>query len=112
MNATINSFELIRDELSDPRLVEHCKKCAKRYAVTGDPTAMRACYLLCHYPKLSVTEVANLLGISVSAASRCLKKLYRGEVACFCKEAQVTFYTLAKNSYTKVLKGQLMAITR
>jgi DNA-binding transcriptional ArsR family regulator len=109
MNAISNDLHSIKEELSDQRLLEHCETCAKRYAATGDPTAMRVCYLLCHHPKLSVTEAAQLLGISVSAASRCLKKLYHGDVVCFCKEAQVMYYSLADNGFTKVLKGQLLA---
>lgn len=111
MNAKSKRLHKIKKELASTQILEHCGECAKQYAATGDPTAMRACYLLCRYPKLSVTETAQLLDISVSAASRCLKKLYAGDIVCYCKEAQVVYYTLAENNFTYLLKGQLLKKT-
>lgn len=68
---------------------------------------MKVCYLLRHYPGLSVTEVAKLVGLSVSAASRCLSKLEGAEVVTGNKQAQTVRYRLQNNLFTNNLVDQL-----
>jgi DNA-binding transcriptional ArsR family regulator len=100
MNANTFDYDLIRDELENNDLVSHC---AKKYGNTGDPTSMKMCYLLRHYPNLSVSQLADLAGVSISAASRCLKKLNHSEVVVARKEGQTVFYSLEDNEFTTTL---------
>ena len=105
MNAnTSQDFQRIRSELADNRSVQHC---AQRYGNTGDPTSMKMCYLLRHYPDLSVSQLADLAGVSISAASRCLKKLSHSEVVIARKEGQTVYYSLEDNDFTNLLVQQL-----
>lgn len=103
-NTAQPDFEHIKRELADNQAVSHC---AAKYGNTGDPTSMKACYLLRHYPELSVTQIADLVGVSVSAASRCLKRLNHSEVVSSRKEGQTVYYTLEDNEFTRTLVNQL-----
>jgi len=103
-NTTELDFERIKQELENNETVSHC---ATRYGNTGDPTSMKTCYLLRHYPELSVSQIAELVGVSVSAASRCLKRLNNSEVVVSRKEGQTVYYSLQDNEFTRTLLHQL-----
>ena len=107
MESKTPDFASIRLELENNDLVSHC---AKRYGNTGDPTSMKMCYLLRHYPDLSVSQLAEVAGVSISAASRCLKKLSHSEVVVARKEGQTVYYSLEKNEFTKLLVSQLEGV--
>ena len=104
MNANTFNFDQIRSELENNDIVSHC---AKKYGNTGDPTSMKMCYLLRHYPDLCVSQLAELAGVSISAASRCLKKLNHSEVVIARKEGQTVYYSLENNEFTNTLIKQL-----
>ena len=106
MNANIPDFNIIRRELENNDAVSHC---AKKYGNTGDPTSMKACYLLRHYPELSVSQLADLVGISISAMSRCLQRLSHSEVVSSRKSGKEVYYSLEDNEFTQLLVKQLEA---
>ncbi|MEK7170951.1 MAG: ArsR family transcriptional regulator [Patescibacteria group bacterium] len=81
--------------------------CARRHGTIGDLTAMRICYLFRNYPELSVTDIAKLVSVSVSAASRQLKKLKEVEILQSSKHAQTVYYSMPKNNFTDNLIGEL-----
>ena len=62
-----HNFEDIKRELENNDLVSHC---AQKYGNTGDPTSMKACYLLRHYPELSVSQLAQLADVSAQMRDR------------------------------------------
>lgn len=96
----------IRQEIADNQAVEAC---AHRHGTVGDLSAMRICYLFRHYPELSVSEIAKLVGISISAASRQLKKLKVAAILSSSKQAQTVYYSLNDNSFTRSLLAELEA---
>ena len=104
MHTNDYNYNQIKKELADNAAVQHC---ATKYGNTGDPTSMKACYLLRHYPKLSVSELAELAEISVSAMSRCLKKLSHVEVVTSQKVGKTVYYSLEENDFTRTLIRQL-----
>jgi len=104
MNTNVPNFEKIKEELENNEAVCHC---AKRYGNTGDPTSMKACYLLRHYPELSVSQLAELVGVSISAMSRCLQRLSHSEVVTSRKEGKTVYYGLQDNEFTRTLLNQL-----
>ena len=105
MDAKVLNYKQIRDQLKNNDLVSHC---AKKYGNTGDPTSMKMCYLLHHNPDLSVSQLAELAGVSISAASRCLKKLSHSEVVISRRQGQTVCYTLENNDFTNLLVTQLI----
>ena len=106
MHANKAAFETIKQELTDSLVV---RQCASRHNVIGDLSAMKVCYLLRHHPNLSVSEVAELVGLSISATSRCLTKLKTAEIVSSNKIAQSVLYQLKDNDFTKNLITQLEA---
>lgn len=103
MDAT-NKIRAIKKEIANSEAV---KACAHRHGTIGDPTAMKICYLFRHHPELSVSDIAELVDISVSAASRQLKKLKSADIVQSNKQAQTVFYSLRDNDFTQNLIEEL-----
>lgn len=64
MHSNTAKFWQIKKELKDREYVEQC---AKRFGTTGDRTRMKICYLLRNHPELTVSDIAGLVSLSVSA---------------------------------------------
>lgn len=101
---TLNENKLIAQQLADS---EQVRQCAMRHNTVGDMSCMKVCFLLRHYSDLSVGKIAELIGLSVSATSRCLTKLKLAEVVESTKQAQTVRYKLLNNSFTNNLINQL-----
>lgn len=99
-----NVVKKIQEELTQSKIV---MQCAMRHGTVGDPSAMKICYLLRHYPDLSVSEVAELVGLSVSAASRCLTRLKLADVVISSRQARTVRYQLQDNTFTRHLVSQM-----
>ncbi len=104
MHANTKTISEIKKQLAKS---ENVRRCAKRHNTIGDLSAMKVCYLLRHYPDLSVSEIANLVGLSVSATSRCLTKLKTADVVSSSKQAQTVRFQLKTNAFTKHLAMEL-----
>lgn len=104
MHASNFNIDEIKKQLAKS---ENVHSCAKRHNTIGDLSAMKVCYLLRHYPDLSVSEIANLVGLSVSATSRCLTKLKTADVVTASKQAQTVRFQLKTNAFTKNLATEL-----
>ena len=94
----------IKKELADSEAV---RQCAERHNTVGDLSAMKVCYLLRHHPGLSVSQIAALVELSVSATSRCLTKLKAIDVVSANKVAQTVYYHLQSNEFTDQLVAQM-----
>lgn len=79
--------------------------CAQQLGVVGDATRLKICYLLCHYPELNVSGMAEILETSVSVVSHSVKKLLGLQLVERRKEAQTVYYSLADNNFVKTLKS-------
>lgn len=79
--------------------------CARQLGVVGDGTRLKICYLLCHYPELSVGQMAEVLDTTHSVVSHSIKKLFKLELVARRKEAQTVYYSLKNNEFTKTLKN-------
>ncbi len=94
----------IAKELSDSELV---RQCAIRHNTVGDLSSMKVCYLLRHHPNMSVSEIAEFVGLSVSATSRCLGKLKVVGIVESSKQAQTVRYQLQNNPFTRQLVSEM-----
>lgn len=98
---TMTSYQSIKKKLRNrKKLLE----CAHQLGVVGDATRLKICYLLCHYPELKVSDMAEILGTSVSVVSHSVKKLLKLQLVGRRKEAQTVYYSLKKNDFTDTLK--------
>lgn len=105
MYMQMNRKELLRRELKNNARI---KACADRFGVTGDQTRLKICYLLCHYPELSVSEIAETLDAPISTVSHSLKKLKVIHVVENRRRAKEVLYSLGENKFVSILKKQLM----
>jgi DNA-binding transcriptional ArsR family regulator len=98
----MSGYEAIKKELRNKK---ELIACAKKLGIVGDATRLKICYLLCHHPELKVSEIAEILGTSVSVVSHSVKKLLVFDLVVRRKEAQTVYYSLKKNEFTKTLKA-------
>ena len=97
----MSKYKQIKKELKNKK---ELVACAHQLGVVGDTTRLKICYLLCHYPEVSVGEMAEILDTSVSVVSHSVKKLLELELVTRRKEAQTVYYSLAKSDFNKTLK--------
>lgn len=82
-------------------------QCAEQFGLVGDPTRMKICWLLCKHKELSVSDIADMLGVSVSVVSHSLKRLKQNEMVSVRREHKQAFYKLGSSPFTKVIKNSL-----
>lgn len=104
MHANDDRLAAIKQALADSECIQ---RCAERHGTIGDLTRVKICYLLRHYPELPVSQIAELTGVSISAASHSLKKLREAEVVERRRSAKQVFYSLQHNAFTAALGSEL-----
>lgn len=95
----------IRKELQDNKKIVEC---AERFGVTGDKTRLKICYLLCHYPELYVSQIAELVESPISTISHSLQKLKEIGIVETRRESKNIFYSLKDDNFVSLLKNQLV----
>ncbi len=84
--------------------------CAEQFGLVGDPTRMKICWLLCNHKELSVGDIADTLGVSVSVVSHSLKKLKENNMVETRQEHKQVFYKMGTNPFIKVIKNSLKQV--
>jgi len=97
----------IKRELADNKAINQC---ARQFGLVGDPTRMKICWLLCKHPELSVSEIAEILGASVSAVSHSLRRLRTHKLVKSRREHKQVFYKFANNNFNNFIKNNLINI--
>jgi len=100
-------IQKIRKELNNRKAI---LRCAEEFNMVGDPTRLKICYLLCRHKELAVGEIAEIIGISISAVSHTLKKLQKVNMVESRRESRAVYYKLKKSPFTKIIKTQLERI--
>ncbi|NML68137.1 helix-turn-helix transcriptional regulator [Hymenobacter sp. RP-2-7] len=65
-------------------------------ALAGNEVRLKMLYLLAAEQQLCVCDIADVLGMTVSAVSQHLRKLKDGGVVTACKVGQTVFYALSE----------------
>ena len=97
----------LKKELKDKNTITAC---AREFNMVGDPTRLKICYLLCRHKEISVGDIANVVGVSISAVSHTLKKLQKVNMVESRRESRAVYYKLKKSLFTKIIKTQLERI--
>lgn len=82
-------------------------QCAQEFNMVGDETRLKICYLLCKHKELSVGEIADLVGVSISAVSHTLAKLQKVHMVSKRREFRTVYYALNRSPLTHYLKLRL-----
>lgn len=94
----------IKSELKD---INRLIRCAQKFGMLGDLTKMKICYLLCNHKELSVSEIAKILGVSISAVSHALKKLKSADIVDSRKVWRQSFYRISDKKVKKLISISL-----
>jgi len=103
----MKNIRKIRREIADKKAI---LRCAEEFNMAGDPTRLKICYLLCRHKELSVGEIADVLGVSISAVSHALTRLKSLEMVSSRRSRKQVFYALAKNTFVALLRKSLRAV--
>ncbi|MCH7492953.1 winged helix-turn-helix transcriptional regulator [Patescibacteria group bacterium] len=100
----MSKLKKIKQELRNAKAIESC---AVEFGVIGDPTRLKICYLLCQHKELSVGDIAEIVGVSISAVSRTLKKLQQTGLVNRRRDYKTVYYSMSKSSLVKILKERI-----
>ena len=100
----MKKIKKIRNELQNK---DALIQCANEFNMVGDPTRLKICYLLCKHKELSVGEIAEIIGVSISAVSHTLKKLKEANLVGKRRVFRHVYYSLKQSSFIKMIKKQL-----
>ena len=75
---------------------------AELFKVLGDPTRIRIAHALSR-EELCVCDIANLLGVSQSAASHSLRALRQMKLVRFRREGKIAYYALDDEHVARLL---------
>lgn len=96
-------IQKIKKEMKDRKAI---LRCAKEFNMVGDPTRLKVCYLLCRHKELSVGEITDVIGVSISAISHTLKKLQMAGMVESRREFRTVYYKIKKSPFTNIIKNQ------
>lgn len=94
----------LKNELKNQKAIAAC---ARHFGIIGDPTRLKICYLLCNYSELSVSEIADALGMSISAVSHSLRKLKSANLVESKRDFRTVHYTWINKTVAKILRNQI-----
>lgn len=100
----VKNLKIVKKQLQNSSVLEECARC---FGVTGDPTRLKICYLLCNFEELSVSEIAEIVGVSISAVSHSLSRLNGVRLVKTRRDKQTIFYSLSSTPFAKSLRLQL-----
>lgn len=90
----------IKRELKNERTI---LACAQEFSMVGDPTRLKICYQLWHHKELSVGDLADMVGVSISAVSHTLKRLEEADMVESRREFHSVYYKLKENPVIRVM---------
>ncbi len=96
--------DIFKKELKDKNTIFAC---AREFNMVGDPTRLKICYLLCRHKELSVGNIAEVVGVSISAVSHTLRKLRKADMVESRRESRTIYYKLKKSPFVKVMKERV-----
>ena len=99
MHAHEDIIEKVRESMPDEELLLDL---AELYKVFGDSTRIKILYVLFE-SEMCVCDIAQLLGMSMSAISHQLRVLKQSHLVRFRKEGKTVFYSLADDHVRSIL---------
>ena len=94
----------LKKELKDKNAITAC---AREFNMVGDPTRLKICYLLCRHKELSVGDIVEVVGVSISAVSHTLRKLQKANMVESRREFRTVYYKLKKSPLRNYLEKRL-----
>ena len=77
--------------------------CSQECNVFGDITTLKICYILRYYPEMNVTDIANIVGSSISNVSHMLSKLRDNNVVDFKRVSRQKLYSMKDEKFSNFI---------
>jgi DNA-binding transcriptional ArsR family regulator len=108
MEATVTSQDIarIRQDLS---VAPDIEEAAELMSLAGNSTRLKLLYLLETHDEICVCDLAEMLGVSVSAVSQHLAKLKARGLVAPRRDAQTIYYRLTDHSFNRKLKESFLS---
>lgn len=100
-------IQKIKKELKNRKAI---LRCAAEFNMVGDPTRLKICYLLCRHKELSVGEITEMIGVSISAVSHTLRKLEETNIVESRRDFRHVYYQLKQSSLRDYLEERLNSL--
>ncbi len=82
------------------------------FSVLGDPTRIKIIFSLSREKELCVCDIANILGLTVSAASHQLRKLRDARAVTYRTDGNMVYYSLADKYVEDLLSDALKHVLK
>jgi ArsR family transcriptional regulator, lead/cadmium/zinc/bismuth-responsive transcriptional repressor len=82
---------------------------AARLSIAGNPTMLRIAWLLAELKEVCVCDIAEILGVTMSAVSQHLAKFKAYGLAKTRRDAQTLYYSLTDHPFNETLKRSILA---
>lgn len=82
------------------------------FSVLGDPTRIKIIFTLSRQKELCVCDIANILGLTISAASHQLRKLRDKQAVKFRNDGNMVYYSLADKYIENLLSDALKHVLK
>ena len=96
-----STVEIVNENMPDEDTL--CDLC-DLFRIFGDTTRIKILYVLFE-TEMCVNDIANVLGMTVSAISHQLRVLYQARLVRYRKEGKTVFYSLSDN-HVRTIIGQ------
>ncbi len=104
---------LARDEIAAVRkgleFAPELEEAAELFNLASNSTRLKILFLLDRLKELCVCDLAEMLGVSVSAVSQHLAKLRAYGLATTRRDAQTIYYRLSDHEFLEKLRGSFFA---
>ena len=82
---------------------------AARLSIAGNPTRLRIAWLLAEMKEICVCDIADILGVTMSAVSQHLAKFKAYGMVKTRRDAQTLYYSLSDHPFNETLKRSILA---
>jgi ArsR family transcriptional regulator, lead/cadmium/zinc/bismuth-responsive transcriptional repressor len=108
MEAAVTSQDIskIRQSLAN---AENIEVVAELLSLAGNSTRLKLLYLLENHDEICVCDLAEMLGVSVSAVSQHLAKLKARGLVAPRRDAQTIYYRLTEHDFNNRLKESFLS---
>jgi DNA-binding transcriptional ArsR family regulator len=82
---------------------------AARLTIAGNATRLRIAWLLAELREVCVCDLAEILGVTMSAVSQHLARFKALGLVRTRRDAQTLYYSLSEHPFTKTLRKSILA---
>ena len=103
---TAKNIAHLREQL---KFTPELDEMAARLSIAANPTRLRIAWLLAEVKEVCVCDVADVLGVTMSAVSQHLAKFRAYGLVRTRRDAQTLYYSLSDHPFNETLKRSILA---